>query len=346
MAEEAFNHETLFAEPEEQALSPVDQLRSQWNQQPGAILLIRQKNVIDQNPTLLPYVGSAGLSGWKWPYAFAMQGLILMAVFSSFFNWYLTHSAGPIFQEIVANQANTQLEVQREQGIIDATEAEIRRITKSPKETFNLHMSETVLTREQALQQLYASLEDSKKSVEQFKQQMKDKEAELRATQNAVAIANSGTPLFFTIALVLAAGGIRRGVQKDYPRGKYVRNAADLYLYFATSQGIFFNLIFLAFLHFGLSGTSYGMGDFFQSVGPLVWVFFWIAFYALLLFYFVTVSRSMYQSISLRAPSSDWGPENRILIRIHNNFLVTFVLFEGTFLAACYLLYHADKRFF
>jgi len=38
--------------------------------------------------------------------------------------------------------------------------------------------------------------------------------------------------------------------------------------------------------------------------------------------------------------------ENRILMRIHNNFLVTFILFEGTFLAACYLLYHADKRFF
>lgn len=345
MAEAAFHDETLFAEPEEQALSPADQLRAQWNQQPGNAL-IRQKHVIDQNPTLLPYVGAAHLSGWSWPYAFAVKGLVLVALFVSLFNWYLTHSAGPIHEEVVAIQANTQFEVQRQQGIMDATEAEIRRITRSPKETFNLHMADTVLTREQALQQLNASLEDSRKSVEQFKQRMKDKESEVRATQNAVAIANSGTPLLFTIALVLAAGGVRRGVQRDYPRGKHVRNAADLYLYFATSQGIVFNLIFLAFLHFGLSGTSYGMGDFFQSVGPLVWVFFWIAFYALLLFYFVTVSRSMYQSISLRAPSSDWGPENRILMRIHNNFMLTFVFFEGTFLAACYLLYHADKRFF
>ena len=273
MAEAAFNDGTLFAEPQEQPLSPVDQLRSQWNQQPG-FALVRQKHVIDHNPTLLPYVGAARLPGWSWPYGFAFQGLVLVAVFASFFNWYLTHSTGPIFDEIVANHVNTQVEVQREQGIIDATQAEIRRITKSPKETFNLHMSETVLTRAQALQQLNASLEDSRKSVEQFKQQMKDKETELRATQNAVAIASSGTPFFFTVALVLAAGGIRRGVQKDYPRGKYVRNAADLYLYFATSEGIFFNLVFLAFLHFGLSGASYGMSDFFQRVGPLVWVFF------------------------------------------------------------------------
>ena len=345
MAEAAFNDETLFAEPVEQALSPVDQLRAQWDQQPG-IQLIRQKNVIDQNPTLLPYVGSAGLSGWSWPYAFAMKGLLAAALFASLFNWYLTHDAGPLHEQLATNKANTEDEVRRQQGIMDATEAEIRRITKSPKQTFNLHMSETVLTREQALQQLNASLEDSRKSVEQFQQRMKQKEAEMRATQNALAIANSGTPLFFTIALILAAGGVRRGVQSDYPRGKHVRNAADLYLYFATSEGIFFNLIFLAFLHFALSGSSYGMSEFFQRVGPLVWVFFWIAFYALLLFYFVTVSRAMYQSIPLRAPSSEWGPENRILMRIHNNFLITFILFEGTFLAACYLLYHADKRFF
>ncbi len=345
MAGAAFDHDSLFTDPDEPSLSPVDQLRAQWNQQPG-FPLIRQKNVIDSSPTLLPHVGSAGLSGWSWPYAFAAQGLLLASLFASLFNWYLTHDAGPLHNQLMNNQANTELELRRDRGIIDATQAEIDRITRSPKETFKLHMADTVLTREQALQQLYASLDDSKKSVEQFQQRMKDKEAELRATQNAVAIANSGTPLFFTIALVLAAGGIRRGVQKDYPRGKYARNAADLYLYFATSEGIFFNLIFLAFFHFGLSGTNYGLSDFFQRVGPLVWAFFWIAFYALLLFYFVTVSRRMYLSISVRAPSSDWGPENRILIRIHNNFLVTFALFEGTFLAACYLLYHADKRFF
>ena len=346
MAGTAFNGETLFAEPEEISLSPVDQLRSQWNQQPG-LPLIKQKSIIDGHPELVPYAGSAGLSGWSWPYAFATKGLLLVAVFASFFNWYLTHDAGPMQEEVVTNQANTQMEIRRDQGIIDATEAEIRRITKSPKETFKLHMAqETVLTRDQALRQLNASLDDSRKSVEQFKQRMKDKETELRATQNAVAIANSGTPLFFTLALVLAAGAVRRGAQKDYPRGKHVRSAGDLYLYFATSEGVFFNLIFLAFLHFGLSGVSYGMGDLFQRVGPLVWVFYWIAFYALLLFYFVTVSRKMYRSISLRVPATDWGPENRILMRIHNNFLMTFVLFEGTFLVACYLLYHADKRFF
>src|ERR1700704_6188665 len=121
MAGAAFDHDSLLTDPGELSVSPVDQLRSQWNQQPG-ISLIRQKNVIDSNPTLLPYAGAAGLSGWSWPYAFAAQGLLLAALFASLFNWYLTHDAGPMHAEVVNNQANTELELRRDQGIIDATQ--------------------------------------------------------------------------------------------------------------------------------------------------------------------------------------------------------------------------------
>jgi hypothetical protein len=73
---------------------------------------------------------------------------------------------------------------------------------------------------------------------------------------------------------------------------------------------------------------------------------FWIAFYILLLRYFVGIARGMYKALQLRVPANEWSTDNRILLRIHNNFFAVFLVLEGTFLAACYLLYHADKRFF
>ena len=97
MAGAAFEHDSLFTDQDEPSLSPIDQLRSQWDQQPG-FPLMKQKHVIDSNPTLLPYVGSAGLSGWSWPYAFATQGLLVVAIFASLFYWYLTHDAGPVHE--------------------------------------------------------------------------------------------------------------------------------------------------------------------------------------------------------------------------------------------------------
>ena len=68
------------AEVSEVELTPQDQLRLQWQQQPGAIPLLRQKNVIDQNAELLPYAAVAGLRGWISPGMFALQGLVLIAV--------------------------------------------------------------------------------------------------------------------------------------------------------------------------------------------------------------------------------------------------------------------------
>ncbi len=55
------------AEVSEVELTPQDQLRLQWQQQPGAIPLLRQKNVIDQNAELLPYAAVAGCAGGFLP---------------------------------------------------------------------------------------------------------------------------------------------------------------------------------------------------------------------------------------------------------------------------------------
>ena len=334
--------ETLFGEPE--ALSPVDQLRLQWTQQPGPVPLLKQKNVIDSHPELLSYAGMASIKGWSWPYAFAVQGLIIAAVVLSFLNWYITHDSGKLHEEILSMQAARQAELQRQQGINDATEAEIRRISHSPKETFKLHMSETLLTREQALNELNASLDDSRKSAQQYEQRMEIKERELKSRTNALAIVRSGAPLLFSVALVLAAGGIRRSIQSSYSRYRQARNSGDFFLYFATSEGLLLNLVLLVFAHFALSGENYGLGGFFESVGPLFWFVFWIGFYALVLRYFAGIARGIYAAMQLRVPASEWSPNNRILLHIHNNFLGVFAVLQGTFLAACYLLYHAGQR--
>lgn len=341
---ETEQNESLYAEAPE--LSPVDQLRQQWTNQPGAFALLKQKNTIDQNPELVPWAGTAAIRGWAWPYAFAFQGLVIVSIVFSFFNWYMTRDAGKLQDQIMNLQAEIQTEVQRQQGVMDATQAEINRISRSRKGTFSLRMSPTVLTREQALHELNATLEDSRNSVEQYKQRMHAKERELRARQSALALVYSGTPLIFSLALLLAAAGVGRGVRSDYSRNPQARNSADLYLYFATSEGLFLNLLFLGLLHLVLSGSNYGLEGLFETAGPFLFLFFWIGFYALVLRYFVGVARSMYKAMQLRVPASEWSPENRVLLRIHNNFFIMLAFLEGTFLAACYVLYHADKRLF
>lgn len=344
MLENVYQDESAIAEPEE--LSPVDQLRLQWTQQPGPIPLIKQKNVIERCPELLSYVGMASLKGWSWPYSFAFQGLVIAAIAASLLNWFIIRDRGPLHDQIVQLQASTQAEIQRQQGIADATDAEISRISHSRRETFTLHMSPTPLTREEALAQLNASLADSRSSLEQYKQRMNKQERDLRAAEAALALARSGAPLMFCLALLLCAGGVRRSLQNDYSRNRLARNSGDFFLYFATSEGLLLNLVLLVLAHFALSGGNYGLSDFFESLGPLFRIIFWIGFYALVLRYFIGIARGMYKAMQLRVPPKEWSSSNRILLRIHNNFLPVFAVLELTFLAACYLLYHADKRFF
>jgi hypothetical protein len=160
-----------------------------------------------------------------------------------------------------------------------------------------------------------------------------------------LAIAESGTPLVFVLALVLAAGSVRRGVQRSYSRSRYARSSGDLYLYFATSEGMALNLVFLAFLHFGLSSSAWGLSNFSQTVGPVFWVMYWAGFYFLLLWYLSAIASDLYTALQLRAPANRWGFDNKLLIKVHNSVLLTFAQLEIPFLAACYFLYFMGKHF-
>jgi len=327
----------------QEALTPLNQVKLKWNQQPGFLPLLRQKNLIDQHAALLPYAGPATLPGWLSPGMFALQGLVLIAAFASLLNWQMTRHAGKLEHEIAAVATSVQTETQRQEGIIAATEAEIRRISSSGKSTFNLHISSTPLTREQALAALNSALNESRASEQQYKDRMAQRETQLRAKQSTLALANSGTPLMFALALVLAAGLVGKNVPREFARSRLAQRMGDFYLYFATAEGLWPNLVFIVFLHIALSGNVYGLNSVFDGVGPLFWVIFWIGFYFLVLRYMVTVARSIYQAAEVRLPGVEWGLENKMLLCIHNSVLITFVGLESAFLVLCCALYFASK---
>ena len=331
---EHLQNEDVF-EPRE--LTPVEQFQLQWKQQPGFISFVRQKNVIDQNAELLPYAGAVYLHGWASPRAFAVQGLVVVALLLSFFNWYQTRHGGKVQDEIVALKAGLEDEARRQQGIIDAAQMETKRVLRSSRPVV---WKKTVIPRGEFLQQLNSTIEDAQKSLQQSQQQAAEREQDLRAMQAGQAIANSGTPLVFSLALVLAAGLVAGGARRDFPRTN-VRAAGDYYLYLATAFGIWPNLVFLVFLHFALSGSAYGLG----SLGPLFWIIFWLGFYFLLLRYFVVVARNMYKALQIRPRFDDWSLDNKLLLRIHNSFLTAFVMMEAAFLSLTYLFYVASRRF-
>jgi hypothetical protein len=332
------------AEIDEASLSPQDRLRLQWRQQTGFVPFIRQKNVIDQNAELVPQAATVALPGWSSPWLFALQGLVLVSVIASLMNWQLTRHAGRLEDQVAALQANLQTEIKRQEEIIAATEAEIRRISNSGKAMFKLHLSATPLTREEALQALNNSLDESHRSEDQYKEKMAAQEQDLRAQQSALALAHSGSPLVFSVALALAAWLAGRGAQKDFPRAGPGRRLSDLYLYFATAEGLWPNLVLLVFLHIALSHDPYGLSGVFTSVGPLFWVVFWAGFYFLLLRYFVVVSRGMHQALAIKPAFNEWSLENKMLLRLHTSFVAAFGGMEAAFLALCYVLYIAQRH--
>lgn len=321
-------------EPE---LSPVEQFRQQWRQQPGFTPFFKQRNLIDQNAELMPYAAVVWPRGWASPFAFACEGLVLVAIVLSFFNWYETRHSSNLQDQIVALQAAVQAEAKRDQGIRDAIEAEIKSLSHPARNRLQ------PVNREEALQQMQSSLEDSRKSEAEYMQRMAAHERELRSQQRAETIANSGTPLMFSLALVLAAGLVASGARRDYPRSN-VRAAGDYYLYFATSSGLWLNLVFLVLLHFALSGNAWGLSQLSDTLGPPFWMLFWIGFYLLLLRYFASVARDMYTAMQIRPPASEWSLGNKLLLRINTSFLLMFVAVEAIFLSAAYMIYLIGRR--
>jgi len=287
---------------------------------------------------------TTSLCGLIPPRLFALQGLVVLSLLLSLLNWQMTRHEGKVESQIIALHADGQEEIKRQEGINAAIKAEIARISNAPRSTFYLRMTGTRMSREEALQELYASLDESQRSEKQYREKMAAEEHRLRARQSAQAIAYSGSPLIFSLALVLAAGLVGKSAPRDYSRmNRQGKRLGDYYLYFATAEGLWPNLVLVVFLHAALSRSGWGLTSLFDSVGPLFWLVFWIGFYLLLVRYFVVVARDMYRAAQIRRPLNEWSPDNRMLLSIHNSFLAVFAVLEAGFLVACYGLYLAQK---
>ena len=136
--------------------SPIDRLKERWAAQSSSIGFLRQRSLIQQNPELVQYAELARIKGWSQPLMFALQGLLLAAVFLSGMNWLITKDRGKQADEIAAVKADLDIEMKRQQGVIDAAQWEISRIRKSVKSAGFTVGPSGPLSKEDALQQLDA----------------------------------------------------------------------------------------------------------------------------------------------------------------------------------------------
>lgn len=323
--------------------SPIDRFREQWAQQPGALGLVRQRNVILQNPELVQYADLTVIKGWIQPLFFALQGLVIAALLISAASWWYSHDHLTQADEIVAVQADLQSEAKTNQGVIDASQFEISRVTNSRKTGGFTVASSRNLSREEALLQLNSLIEDTRKSQEAYQRRAEIKIQNLRAAQDGLALAASGTPLILCLAILFAAQLFRSAVQKQYSRFPLTRRADNFYLYSIVGHGLLLNCLLIAALNLAMSHSAYGLGGIFEAIGPIGQGLLWLGIYALLLYWFFIVSKDLYKSMQIPRPITYHGLENKILLSIHNSFWMIFAPAEAALLLLAASVYWLEK---
>jgi hypothetical protein len=325
--------------------SPIDRFKEQWEKQPGSLSFLRQASLINQSPQSVQYAGLSALKGWAQPLVFALEGLLLAALLLSFTNWLITRDRGNQADQIASLQHDMEAEMNRQQGVLDATEQDIDRINKSSrKKGFAVAGSPVPLSREEALQRHNALLEETKKLEQEYKRRNAAKQHELRAQGDAWALANSGTPLVFALALLFTAQVLRRGIQTDYGRFKLARQADSFYLYFAVSRGVWIVCGLVTAMHLWFSAAAYGIGGSSLSIGPIFSILFWLAICGVFIYYFSMVSKDLYKAMQIPVPSNYYGPENKILKHLLYSFCGVFVAFETGLLLLSYGSYLLQRH--
>jgi hypothetical protein len=153
----------------------------------------------------------------------------------------------------------------------------------------------------------------------------------------------SGTPVIFSLALIFAAPLFRWAMQKPYGRYRLVAQADSYYLYYVTSHGLWLNLGVVIVLDVFLSGSAYGLGGLIEAVGPIGKALFWLAFYALVLYWFFMTSKDLYRALQLPRLKDYAGFENKVLLHMHNAFWLSFLAFEGALGMLGYGVYLLEK---
>ncbi|HEV3040471.1 MAG TPA: hypothetical protein VHA33_22100 [Candidatus Angelobacter sp.] len=308
--------------------SPIDRFKEQWEKHAGGINFLRQVRVINQNPQSIQYASLASLKGWAEPLVFGLQGLVLVSLLLSLANWLITKDRGKQADQIAVLQHEMEAEMSRQEGVIAATQQDIERINRSKKKEFTVAGSPEFLNREDALQRHNTLIDETKKLEEQYKKRNEAREHELRAQGDAWALAYSGTPLVFSLALIFTAQVFRRWIQKDFGKFKLVRQADDFYLYFAVSRGIWINCGLVIVMHLWLSSNAYGLGGSSQSIGPIFSILLLIAIFGAMVYYFFVVSKDLFKAMQI-PPASSAGVQNKILARLQTSFWLLFAVFEA-----------------
>ena len=323
--------------------SPIDRFREQWTQQPGAISLLRQRNVILQHPELVQYAEFGGIKGWMQPLLFGLLGIVLMAFVISAGSWWLSHDRGKQADDIVAVQADVQSEARTNQGVIDAAQFELARIKNSRKaDGFTVGSSKN-LTRAEAIAQLDSLIEETRKSQESYQHRAEIKIQNLRAKQDGLALAASGTPVILSLALLFVAPLFRQQMQKQYARFTLTHRADNFYLYSIVSHGLLLNCLLMLLLNLFLGRSAYGLGGIFETVGPLGQGIVWLALYALVLYWFFIVAKALHKTMQIPRPLTWYGLENKTLLYIHNSFWTVFAPLEAGLLLLAYAVYFLEK---
>jgi len=322
--------------------SPIDRFRDEWAQESLKKGFFFQRNIILKNPDLVQYAELARPKDWKEPLKFGVQGLLLAAFFISLLSWWITKDEGIYADRIEAVIASRDSELKTQQGVIDSAEFQITRIENSRSKAFTVALS-TNLTKEEALAQLNALEQQARKLQDEYKYNAAVKIQNLRAAGDRLTLLAAGTSLVFSLALLFAAPVFARFIQLAYPRCRLVGQADSFYLYHVVSRGVWLNIGLVVLLNLALSRSAYGLSGFFEGIGPIGRIIFWLAVYTVLLHWFFTASKDIYKAMQIACPGDLYGPDNKVLLWMHNSFAIVFVAFEVVLALLAYGVYLLEK---
>jgi len=319
--------------------SPIDRYKAQWANETGTIGFLRQRRFMLQNPDLVQYAELGRTRGWAQPLRFAVQGLLLSAFFLSALSWLITSSEGTYADRIAAVRAELESEIRTEQGVIDAAKFEMARVEKSRKADGFTVAASTNLTKEEAVNQLNILMQEAHKLQQDYEYRAEIRIQNLRAAGDGFDLAASGTPFMLSLALLFAAPVFRIFMRKSYPRYRLAGQADNYYLYYVVSHGIWLNCALVVALNLFLSRRGYGLDNLFEGIGPIGRILFWLALYALLLYWFFQVSKDLHKAMQLPRLKDYTGFENKVLLHMHTSFWMVFVVFESVLALLAYGVY-------
>lgn len=319
--------------------SPIDRFKEEWGRPPDGMSFFHQRRFMLQNPDLVQYAEFAGPKAWIQPLTFATLALLLTAFVLSGLGWLVARDQGSRADEILGVRAELESQLRTEQAVVDASEFEMRRVEKSRSDSRFTVATSTNLSKAEAKRQLTALAEEAHKLQADYKLRAELKIQNLRAAEDGSALMAAGTPVIFSLALVLAAPIFRQNIQKRFGSYKLASQADDYYLYFVAGRGLWMNCIVVAALNLVLADNSYGL----NGIGPVGKSLFCLVIYVFFFHWILTSSKDLYAAMQLPRPSVYQRFDNKVLLDIHSSFVSTFIVFEAVLGALAYGVYLVEK---